>query len=72
MKLEAGQDVPAAIEIKEPFKFWNPDKFSIYEPNKNYKAFHDFEFEDDYCMVAYEISKADKKKCLNLIKQRQI
>ena len=72
MKLEAGQELPPTIEIKEPFKFWNPDKYEIFEPNKNYKAFHDFEFEDDYCMVAYEISKGDKKKCLALIKQKQI
>jgi hypothetical protein len=55
MQDEHGKDLPDTIEIREPFKYWNPDKYDVFEPNKLYKSFHDYEFEQDFCMLAYEV-----------------
>ena len=68
LKIQAKEDLPEQIEIKEPMKYWRDDKFDIFEPNKLYKAFWDYEYEVEYSEFAFFLRRGNTEKVKELAK----
>jgi ankyrin repeat protein len=53
-------------------KYWRDDKFDVFEPNKLYKAFYDYEYEVEYSEFAFFLRRGNIEKVKELTKKLKI